>query len=338
MAIPIEVRFDRQVRERYPRGWADLEGADALGRLGLTVEHVRLMVFVRDAMNGALANAKMVPGHVVNGPYYFDYIDSEQQGACAFTEGDRSFIGLTIGMVQWVLGAGERLRSSVPLWELVGLDPDQTDANHFQFLVVYLALTFIVAHEYCHHVLGHQPDAIPQGDRRTASLRGNLQSHTREVAADGYAAMHQYDFVVHSAFRSQMVALLGLEGLPVPTQDRALFLVTLTAVASTWYRKPPAILTAENVSLLSHPPRAVRLCFFMEHAMIWCRGFRPTLEKVIDGPYFANLMYVIGTAVCADHADSRAQNALIRSPEGQEYQQALFDNLKIHKSLMGASR
>ena len=201
MTAPLEVLFDRHVRGKYPRGWADIQGPEALERLGLTSEQVTLMVFVRDAMNGALANAKMVQDHVVTGPYHFDYIDSDQQSAYAFTGGDHSFIGLTTGMAQWVFGAGERLRSSLPVWEFVGLTPGQTDANHFQFLLVYLAMAFIVSHEYCHHVLGHQPDAIPQGDARTASLRGNLQSHTREIAADGYAAMHQYDFVVHSDFR-----------------------------------------------------------------------------------------------------------------------------------------
>lgn len=93
-----------------------------LERLGLTADQVEVMTFVRDAMNGALANAKMVQDHVVNGPYHFDYIDSDQQIAYAFTVGDHSFIGLTTGMAQWVFGAGDRLRSSLPVWEFVGLD------------------------------------------------------------------------------------------------------------------------------------------------------------------------------------------------------------------------
>lgn len=72
----------------------------------------------------------------------------------------------------------------------------------------------------------------------------------------------------------------------------------------------------------------------MEHAMIWARAFRPSLEHVIDGQGFANMMHFIGAAVCAAHADSTAQNGFMRSKAGQEYQQALADNLALHKSRM----
>lgn len=207
---PLEVVFDRQVRQKYARGWADLQAPGALGTLDVTSEQLEFLIFFREAMNGALANAKIVPVHVVNGPYHFDWIDSDEQDAFAFSAGHYSFIGVTTGFAKWVFGAGSRLCASQLIWDFLGLDANQTPANNVEFVLVHLALAFIVAHEYCHHVLGHQPDAIPESDPRTASLRGNLQSHTREVGADGYAAMHQYDFVIHSDFRSQMVSLLGI--------------------------------------------------------------------------------------------------------------------------------
>jgi hypothetical protein len=202
---------------------------------------------------------------------------------------------------------------------------------------MFLAMMFIATHEYCHHVLGHEADIAEPGDPRAACLRGNLQAQTREVAADGYAAMYIMDHVISGTFRDQMVTMLALNGDPEPVQDRTLFLFVLTAVASTWYRHPPAIVDAESVYLLTHPPRAVRLSAYMEHALLWCRGFRPTLVGVIDGQYFANLMYMIGLAVCDNlqDADSSRQNAFFRSPEGQEYSRQLLGNLDLHKSLMG---
>jgi Family of unknown function (DUF6586) len=107
----------------------------------------------------------------------------------------------------------------------------------------------------------------------------------------------------------------------------------------SWLRQlhQPTVPDAESVYLSTHPPRAARLHAYMEHAMMWCRGSRPALVGVIGGQDFANLMYVVGLAVCErpEDADSSLQNAFIRSPEGPEYVERLLGNLELHKSLMG---
>jgi hypothetical protein len=160
----------------------------------------------------------------------------------------------------------------------------------------------------------------------TMSLVSNLQAQTREVAADGYAAMHLLEHVINGGFRAQMLTMLAMNGVPEPAQDQVLFLFVLVAVAATWFRHRPALLSTENVYLLAHPPHAARLYGYMEHALLWCREFRPAL------------VYVVGLAVCekAEDADSSMQNAFMRSPEGREYARQLFANLDIHKSLMGS--
>jgi hypothetical protein len=76
----------------------------------------------------------------------------------------------------------------------------------------------------------------------------------------------------------------------------------------------------------------------MEHAMMWCRKSHASLAGSIDGQYFANMMATIGLAVCDNLHDSHwsAQNAFMRSSEGQEYSRRLFENLRTHKGLMGS--
>jgi hypothetical protein len=337
MSVPPEVLFHRNIRNRYPNGLADLACTDVLDRFALAADEASWLVLVRDALNGALSEAKMNALHFPFGILYFDYIDAHESSAESFSGDGCSFIGLTIPMAKDVLRLARRLRTSADVWDAVGLRSTRSDPNSFEFLVMFLATTFIATHEYCHHVLGHQADAIPSGDPRTKSLLGNLQSQTRELAADGYAAMHLLEHVVAGGFRAQVVTMLELGSDPEPDQDRVLFLLVLISVAATWYRHPPTTLDRESVYQLIHPPRAARLSAWMEHALIWCREFRPTLVGEIDGQYFANLMYAVGVAVSADpkDADSSHQNEFMRSLHGQEYSKELLRNLDIHKSLMG---
>ena len=334
-----EVMFHRTVRAKYPRGWADFSNPDTLERCDLGPNEVAVLALVREALNLALRNAKLDPLHHHCGPWHFDYIDAEESSAESFSSEDYSFIGMTVAMAKDTFRLASRVRSSRDVWDAIGLDRDRTTPDSFEFLLIFVALMFIAAHEYCHHVLGHQPHAVAQGDARTASLRGNLQAQTREVGADGYAAMHLLEHVIVGAFRVQAVDMLSLKGVPGSDQERVLFLVVLVAVAATWFRNPPALLDSESVYLLLHPPRAVRLHGYMEHAHVWCRGSRPALIGIIDGQLFANLMYFVGLAVCetSEDADSSSQNAFMRSPEGQAYAKALFANLDIHKGLMGGN-
>ncbi len=291
----------------------------------------------RDALNGALANAQLNPHHHRCGPLYFNYMQVDTATAAAFDGDSYSFIGMSVPMAKDIIRMTDRLRDSVDIWNALGLTADRSDSNSLQFLLAFFAILFVASHEYSHHVLGHIATDLPADDPRAASLRGHLQSQTRELAADGYAAMHLLQHVISGDFRAQTIALLGLETCAELDCDRILFLLILVAVAATWYRNAPELLDAEDVYLLTHPPRAMRLSAYMEHAGVWSRAFRPSLNGTIDGQTFANLMYVTGLAVSSrpEHADSRLQNAFMRSTEGQEYSRQLLDNLKLHKSMMG---
>jgi hypothetical protein len=197
---------------------------------------------------------------------------------------------------------------------------------------------FLSWHEHAHHLLGHQPGVTPQGDIRTASLRGNLQSQTREGYADSYAAMHVLDLFIASDLRSQVSELLALGAYPLGDSDRILFLCVLAAVAGTWFRRPPDALDEESVYQLGHPPRAARLAIFMHSATLWSRlARRPNLVGAIHGQHFANFMAVVGLAVCDDPraADNNAQIAFMRSAAGQEYQRLLIENIDAHGRLIG---
>src|SRR4051794_19499263 len=93
-----EVTFHRNIRCKYSRGLADLEDPETLDRCGLGPDEVSVLMWVRDALNLALPNAKMDALHYPCGPWHFDYIDADESGAESFAGGGYSFIGLTIPM------------------------------------------------------------------------------------------------------------------------------------------------------------------------------------------------------------------------------------------------
>jgi hypothetical protein len=335
MAIPVEVLFHRNIWSRYPKGRADLDSPE----LHLTEGQTRALNTFRETLNGALQNAALLPGHVAHDPIYFDYIDTESNTAEAFGGDGWAFIGVSVPRACEVLNIGAQLAFSPAVCEYLPIVPARTERDRLCFFFSLFAMFFIATHEFCHHVLGHQPEAIPQGDARTATLRGNLQSQTREIAADGYAALYLFEHFINGAdARGLVLGQLLVRDRHPNAEDRILFMSILASVASTLYQRSPDVLTADNVYDLAHPPRAARLAFFMEHVLIWSNAFRRNLTTAIGGQQFANFMFTVGLAVCENpaDADSAAQNGFMRSPEGQEYSRMLRENLQLHKDLMGS--
>src|SRR5882724_2185367 len=60
-----------------------------------------------------------VPEHVPHPPFYMDFVDSEDANAMAFTEGDYSFIGITVALIDRIWGiclpepGGEAMEAAV---------------------------------------------------------------------------------------------------------------------------------------------------------------------------------------------------------------------------------
>jgi hypothetical protein len=347
-STPVEVLFDRNVRGGPRRGRAHLEvpaethdaSRDMVipGMFGLRKWEVDLLVFVRDLFNGSLANITLIPSSAPCGRFYFDFYDADDESSHSFSGDGHSFIGVSVPMAKKVISLSLRLAKSGAVREFMGLRPGPTDPNSFSFALFWFAFMFLGWHEHAHHLLGHQPGVTPQGDIRTTSLKGNLQSQTREGYADSYAAMHVLDLFIASDLRTQASELLALRAYPSGDHDRILFLGVLAAVAGTWFRRPPDVLDAESVYRSEHPPRAARLAIFMHSATLWSRlPRRPNLVGAIHGQDFANFMALVGLAVCDDprDADSSAQNAFMRSVAGQEYARLLITNIDAHGRLIG---
>jgi hypothetical protein len=336
MSLTPDILFHRAVAGRHPGGLADLDAPDADSRWSLSPGELQVLRLVRDSLNGALSSALPNELHCDTAPLYFNYIDTTVLTTEAFASETHSLIGMSVPMATAVMRRASRIGASKDVRQALTLPQLSARTDHGPLAVALLALLFIASHEYCHHVLGHLSATLQPDDPRRAPLRGRLQSQTAELAADGYAGMHLLEHAVRGAFRAVLIEMLGLEAGNEAGCDRCLFLAVLVAVAATWFGTPPHVLDEQEIYQLSHPPRAVRLSSYMRHATLWAAR-SPSLADVIDQQGFANLIYLAGLAAgdAPQHADARQQHVFMRSSEGRAYQKVLYDNLDLHKSLMG---
>lgn len=144
-----------------------------LAKASLT-DFERLLLALQYALNDSLNDADQnLENRVEHSPFHVDYVDSSVENAIAFRYEGCSFIGVTIPLMSrlWNLCvsvdpiAAEYLRPALRS----PIDPGGLGTVLFRTL-----LSFIVAHEYTHHVHGHVSRADLQQTvfDEISSLRG----------------------------------------------------------------------------------------------------------------------------------------------------------------------
>src|ERR1017187_19373 len=218
-----EVVLDRWVRtqcRKYP-GYASYVGK-------LDIEKVEppslqsLLYFLQDAMNGALRLEDVnASGGVEHPPFHFDYIQVSDgtKNAHAFQHGGFSFIVATLPLVELLWDLSQRLSRSALVQELLRIDPGTLRLDALQTLLFQFQLSFLVSHEYTHHVHKHcgQDEDGKAGiwtEFSRNEMNGNIDSQAQELDADGYAIYLGLTHYLRGAGRQSILAQLGREDLP----------------------------------------------------------------------------------------------------------------------------
>jgi hypothetical protein len=282
-----------------------------------------LLLRIQQSFNAALANEKQnVAGHVNHPPFYLDYIDSSVPNALAFryeAQDHYSFIGITIPLINLLWDLCVRLSRSEAIQILIRLSLKIEEYDALQ-IVLFLAMSsFIVSHEYTHHVHGHLSgggsDAALFNEILDDGDSGSLEVQAVEVDADGYAAYHVLANMIDGTARSAVELLKCF----------------VIAVGGYLFTRPARALDSVNVYRFSHPPQAARMNCLMQEAMAWCRQNRPGLETWMTLNRFQMLMNASAAAVLG--ADGGAiwdeQNVFLRSYHGAEYFRQLDTRLKV---------
>ncbi len=243
-----------------------------------------LLRTIQANLNEALKNERQnVPEHVPHPPFYMDYIDSDTANAMAFTEGDFSFIGITVALIHRIWEICLPMSRSAEIATLLGLQLDTPERqSRFHAILFRLQLNFVATHEYTHHVHGHAQGSTLESrfanEIESDDDNGELDDQVLEIDADAYGTFH----VLSNLFadeRDFSIGMLELGPAPPARQDQTLLVCFVLAVGAFLFVRPTKVLTPENINTLSHPPQAARMDFIMRSAVNWCRQNRPALAQ-----------------------------------------------------------
>ncbi len=329
---PPEVLFDRWLREHGPRR-KDLprnhpDSRIYRGKKDLDqIEHEGLrsmLVAVQDGFNEALRGEDLaVPHHVSHPPFHFDYIDSDSPNAEAFRYRGHSFIGVSMAMIYLLADICLRLSSSQTVTKLLGLEFTAEEALEFYAMLFQSLLSFVIAHEYTHHVHGDVVESESDPTVLSGILNDaeatNLDSQVSEAAADGYAVYHLLANLINGPSRIPAVKVLKCSDKPPDIQSKLIFACFVVVVGAYLFARPPV--SADAIYQSRHPPQAARMNLIMHHATGWCKQNRSDLEAWATIDRFQALMRAAAEATWEMNGGVSwdAQTAFFKSGAGVEY-------------------
>lgn len=337
VAEPPEILFHRyfQNPSRRPDDRRAYRGKQDLDTL--PARFASFLRDVQDALNEALRNEKQnVAEHVEHPPFHFDYIEAAVPNALAFRVADYSFIGITMPLIHRMWDSCIELSKSNAVATLLGVP--QTAENEEAILTVMFQtqLTFVVLHEYTHHVHGHFSQSAPGSEFFNEILSntdtGNLEEQAFEVDADAYAVYHVLAHLITGPRREQATDLLGYTGAAAEMQDAILFYSFVMAIAAFLLVLPPTSVDVSTIYNRTHPPQAVRMNEIMHSAISWCEQIRPALITRWTLSKFQTLMTVVLAAISGMRGvgDWSGQTAFLTSESGSEYSEKLRAHFRKH--------
>jgi hypothetical protein len=147
-------------------------------------------------LNEALRNSgTMFPSHVPHPPFYMDFIDSDDANVLAFTEGNYSFIGITVALIHRIWEICLPMAQPAEIANLLGLQLDTPERQRrFHAAVVRMQLHFVTTHEYTHHVHGHTTDSTLDSrfanEIDSSAENCDIDTQVLEIDADAYGTFH----------------------------------------------------------------------------------------------------------------------------------------------------
>jgi hypothetical protein len=335
---PPEVILDRFVRTRLRN---EPGFSHYIGKLNIeTVESPSFRSFlylVQKTMNEELRSEGVnASGGVQHPPFRFDYlaVDAGIRNALAFQYGEFSFIVVTLPLVESVLHLSRRLSRSPTVVELLHLDPTTVAPDAFQGLLFGLQFSFLVSHEYTHHV--HRHCAEGQGgviglwnEFPHYAMSGSLNSQAQELDADGYAAYLVLAHLLDGGMRSSALAELGRSDLQGTDGDELLltcfFLAVLAFFCGFWHGDTDMA----SVYRFRRPLPPVRITYLIRVAEMWCRQNGSVPQSWFNPTRFQELFHA-AAEVIEENARKTwdAQMSFLRGTDGVQYDQQLLERFE----------
>ena len=118
-----------------------------------------------------------------------------------------------------------------------------------------------------------------------------------------------------------------MDGQSEELNDDALLCCFMVAISGFFLLRAIPV-TAENITLSTHPPHAMRLNFVMEAASLWCGVERPMLVAHVSHKSFHELMASVADVLLGPDDRERwaLQHEFLVSGAGAEYVRSLQES------------
>lgn len=301
-----------------------------------------LLGTIQKVMNEALAARKRVPDNIDDLPMYFDYIDSDFPNATSFrAEDNYAFIGITLPMIYDLGDICVRLSHAESIAQILGIAITAEVRDGLHAVLFNHLLSFIVTHEFTHHVHGHvlthQSESTFFSEFTNGNNNANLDRQAEEADADGYAAYHILANFIDTEARRSFSAVLKLGSVSPNALDQAVFSCFVIVAGAFLFSRPPVDISEENIYTLTHPPQAARLDYLMRHSINWCKENRPALVEWMTNERFQSIMRAVAEATWGMNGGFSwdSQTVFLRSDEGTTYFRDLSKRIDAQKAALG---
>ena len=295
--------------------WLPQEMADACTKLRSDI----------NTLQTSIANL-FTTHHGMEPKLYFDFLDSSDVNALAFTDGSWSFIGLTGGFPEQTMAKVEKLTGcpSFPEWLAIKTEHYQSKRHAVSESLFRLVLSFVWAHELGHHISGHIPLEAARHVRFEAMdclKEGSLRRQAEELDAVKHGIetlLNQLKRDLGAFFDGKMI---GLSAASPNHEPQLRFL--LAAVAVFLLSSEQCRYSAATIGTLTHPPRLIRVYFITGVAQDWL--IKESVESTLTKNDFYTLVDCIETPESIEVFNAGHQATALSDEEWKNYLADLSD-------------
>jgi hypothetical protein len=288
-------------------------------------------------MNGALTLENTnASGGVMHPPFHFDYLDVKYgiRNAHAFQYEGFSFIAITLPLVELLWELSNRLSTSQHVLNVLGLNSPNLRPEALSALLFQLQLTFLVSHEYTHHVhqhCGNDVDGLPMlwNEFKRDDNVGGIERQAQELDADAYAMYLVFSNFIRGAARDNSLAQVGQKDGTRIEGDELLLKCFFLGITSLFCALWPEDIEAAAATQLDHPIAPVRIEYAIRVAQMWCDQNHSVPQSWFGAERFRELFLAAMQSVGGTTREAwEGHISFLRSEAGTQYDQKLLQRFE----------
>jgi hypothetical protein len=344
MTVPAEVAFDRSIRQLFPEHLR----SRYTGKFDFDPERDPVLNDLYALINEMYTSHadRFVAADNSSPRLYFDFIAGTALNALAFTDGEYSYVGLTVGLVSQIESLAAELVSAEPVRELFTYSgPQEDQISDLWTALVTSILQFVALHELGHHMHGHcllngelPVKVLEEYGPTNAELLDVAELHADEFDADGYAMTTLAENFLAGPVRSEMLEMIGG---PRNEETDANLLTLITLAAGTWlFSLTRTDTDPRQVTDSDHPPTPARLFQAMNTLHDWLAENRAGSETWVSGRAYMQVMNVATSALKGGDVGELwdSLTSFLESAEGHAYLNSVQRVRQRRRESLKASR